>query len=507
MFLYFDHQYMKQKTTYLLFFGIFLFTPILKAQILKNNKYTSEVSTFLSSTKRLPFLLRTNLYGEVPMESQFVQFAAEVQHEYDSVYTSKQELNKFSLGYGARAIANVGQVNQFRLTEAYIKARLNHFEIYVGRRREVVGLVDTLMTSGSYIWSGNALPLPKVQIGIPNYTPILGKGLLSIKGSFAHGWFGSTDSVQNYYLHQKTFYARIGRPSWKFKFYAGFNHQVQWGGRPTVPWYDTQTEQVITQYPSDLKAYINVVSGLSLNRKLDAGDIKDGVPYNEAFNRAGNHLGTIDIAMEFETNLGTIFLYRQSIYEDGSLFYLNNIKDGLTGFSIKPSYTSKEVFRIIAFNLEYLDTRNQGGNDPGGDFIPQLRGNDNYFNNGIYEDGYTFKGNTIGTPFIMPSTQFNTGISTSNLNPNYLVHNRVKALSLGILSSFGCLTLKLKHSYVVSEGSFGSGSMLENNSTLIEGGVQKNQWHYRFMASTDFGEFWTVPHLGIRLSAIRTFSL
>ena len=438
------------------------YAPFSVAQkLLLNNKYSVESSLFLSTSDRLPFWLRSNQYGEVPLESQFLQLVAEMQHEYDSTFNKSRKLNKFSYGYGARAIVNVGKVNQFRLTEGFAKVRYGPFEFYGGRRREIVGLVDTTMTSGSYIWSGNALPLPKVQVSIPNYTPILGDGLLSIKGSFAHGWFGSTDSVKNYFLHQKTFYARLGKPSWKVKIYGGFNHQVQWGGRPTNPFFDKRTNQTITSFPSDFKNYLNVVTGVSLNKDGASEGGTNGVPYNEAFNRAGNHLGTLDLGFELINRFGDFLIYRQNIYDDGSLFYLNNIQDGLLGISYTPKNPNVSKNLIIKkINFEYLNTTNQGGSSPkgGGALIPELRGRDNYFNNSLYVDGYTYAHNTIGTPFIMPISSYNQLLEPSvanSINSNYHLFNRVKSSNIRLLASSGSkLDLSLRYSYFITLGHY-----------------------------------------------------
>ncbi|WP_055146400.1 capsule assembly Wzi family protein [Jiulongibacter sediminis] len=480
-------------------FILLLITPVLTycQNLLRNNSYQAGLSTYLTSGNQLPFWLHSNQYGEVPFEGNVLQVMASAHHEYDSTYSVDQKLNKMALGYGLRANGNVGRVNVLRLTEAYLKGRAGPFEFYAGRRREIVGLVDSTLSSGSYIWSGNALPLPKVQLSIPNYTPILKNKLLNIKGTYAHGWFGSADSVQNYYLHQKTFYARLGKPQWRMKFYAGFNHQVQWGGKPTVPFYDTPTDQTITSFPSDLSTYINVVTGISLNKNLDAGEIKDGIPYNEAFNRAGNHLGTIDIAMDFNTHFGTFMLYRQSIYEDGSLFYLNNISDGLLGLGFKNSR--------LGIGLEYLDTRNQGGNTGSGNVIPQLRGFDNYFNNGLYEDGYTYLSRTLGTPFLMPFRQFSSNVEGSNINPNYLYFNRIKVIYSSLSYWLPNLQAHISYSFIESPGRYGSKQTLKNHSTFLSVLYQKDSMNYQLSVASDIGDFWN-SRTGAHLSVIKKLS-
>ncbi|WP_341226345.1 capsule assembly Wzi family protein [uncultured Arcticibacterium sp.] len=451
-------------------------------------------SLFLSTTDKLPFWLQANQYGEVPYESQFVQLKGSVKHEYDSLYTQNKILNKFSYGYGLTGAVNAGKINQGILSEAYAKVRLGGFELYAGRKKEIVGLVDSVMTAGSLIWSGNALPLPKVQISLPNYISITKNDLLSVKASFAHGWFGSADSVQNYYLHQKSIYLRIGRPVWKVKIYGGFNHQVQWAGKPVKPFYDQKTEQFITDFPSDLSTYLKVVTGTSLNKDLDAGQTKDGVPFNDAFNRAGNHLGTLDMMLEFELTSGFIKLYRSNIYEDGSLYYLNNVSDGLTGisYSSKNSLPNSRRFQLNGLNLEYLSTTNQGGSLSALGFIPEFRGVDNYFNNGIYQDGYTYKKRTIGTPFILPLTSYSNHFSESQLkiiSPNYLVNNRINVLSLGALGKLDeTISVMLRYSTSLNKGNYRFPISKKQNSFLVN--ITRNQKtiSYRLSIAYDNGE-------------------
>lgn len=77
--------------------------------------------------------------------------------------------------------------------EAYLKARWGIFELSGGRRREIVGLLDTTLSTGSYAWSGNALPIPKIQLEIRDYAPIgFTKGDLMIPTS--HIFEGTADN-------------------------------------------------------------------------------------------------------------------------------------------------------------------------------------------------------------------------------------------------------------------------------------------------------------------------
>ncbi len=400
--------------------------------IFSNTKYQVETGTYLSSSGTTPFWMRSNQYGIVPLEAQFATFRGAAHKEYDSTQNENQKLGRFGIGYGAWAVANVGKVNQVLLPEAYVKVRYGAFEFYGGRRKEVVGLADTTLTSGSYIWSGNALPMPKLQISIPNYTSIIGRGLISIKGAYAHGWFGSSDSTKNFFLHQKYIYGRIGKPNWKIKLYAGFNHQVQWGGGPHKPYVEAQTGKIITNYGNDFNTYLNVVTGVSLNKNGN-GASKDGIPLNDAWNRSGNHLGSVDIATEINFNKFDLLIYRQSFYDDGSLFYLNNITDGLFGISLKRKNVNTG---LIKFTFEYLDTRSQGGSGGSESTIPQIRGGDNYFNNSFYQ--WIYKENTVGTPLIIPFQSVQQKVFASDyesfsksIPQTYMVVNRLSGIFIG----------------------------------------------------------------------------
>lgn len=381
--------------------SIFLFFSIIFnhsfAQIdFSKTKYEVESSLYLSNSGKTPFWQRANKYGTVPLESQFLTLQGRAHLEYDSSKRTNKKLKKTSIGYGAWVVANTGKVNQILLPEAYLKARFGALELYAGRRRESIGLVDTTLTSGSYIWSGNAMPLPKIQLSIPNYVSIIGNGLISIKGAYSHGWFGNQGIVKDYYLHQKYIYGRIGKPNWRIKLYAGLNHQVQWGGKIT----DKNVQNSLKTFrddgtlPNSLADYLKIVTGVSISQlKLDNKIDTTKFSSYDLYNRSGNHLGSVDLALELFFNNVNLLIYRQSIYDDGSLYYLNNIRDGLIGLSA--NFKNSSVIKKIVF--ENLYTKNQGNsNDP----RPWIQGGDNYLSHGQFIEGWSYNKNIIGTPFI-----------------------------------------------------------------------------------------------------------
>ncbi|MFT7421866.1 MAG: hypothetical protein ACI9QN_002797 [Arcticibacterium sp.] len=197
----------------------------------KNTKIGAETGFLYSSNGKTPFWMKSNTFGKVSETTPNLQIKFSVYNEYDSTRNKLSLLTKkFDWAYGISLVNNYTTVNNFIIQEAFIKSRWKNWELYIGRRKEIFGLIDSVNTSGSYIWSGNALRMPKIQIHTPGYISIGKKERFGVKAGISHGWFGSDSIVQGHFLHQKWLYGRIGRPNSKYKLYAGMNHQVMWGG-------------------------------------------------------------------------------------------------------------------------------------------------------------------------------------------------------------------------------------------------------------------------------------
>src|SRR5690606_15021588 len=98
-------------------------------------------------------------------------------------------------------------------------------------------------------------------------------------------------------------------------------------------------------------------------------------------------------------------------------------------------------------------TTDQGGPTSSAHTTPELRGRDNYFNNGVYRDGWSYHGNTIGSPFMIPYTQI-TGFEYKGRTDRLIANNRVKALSVGLKSRAGIFDLLTRLSYSKNWGSY-----------------------------------------------------
>lgn len=396
--------------------------------------YQAEAGAILSTSSKTPFWLRTNQYGSVPYNAPSVTVRVGFSSDYDTTR------HRFDVGYGADLIVNGSTNIDFSptqvalLQQAYVKARYGILEAYVGRRREIFGLVDSLLTSGSYSWSGNALPVPKIQIGIPQYTPIgITKGWVAFMGTFAHGWLGG-DHVRHAFLHQKSLFFRIGKAQSTFRAYGGINHNVVWGGvSPELVGTGIVTSE---RLPATFHDYLLVVSGLKTGSQTLIPIGNDLTDF-DITNRIGNHLGSLDVALDIDLRRHSLFIYRQNPFDSGALFYLTSIADGLNGIRLR-NHAPNAFFQTILF--EFLNTTNQGGPE----FViedPQRRGKVNYFNNAQFRDGWAYQRQTIGTPFINPNYDANGRTSFGG----YTINNRIYAWHLGASGTLPIQVRWLKH--------------------------------------------------------------
>lgn len=394
-------------------------------QTQKPLRFRTELGSYFSTSGQTPFWLRSNQYGIVPREHTILTVRHAMRVDYHEAPKTRRDSlqaqnRRVDWGWGAEAVLNAGYNYQILVPEAYVKVKFKAVEVWGGRRREVVGLVDTALTSGSYSLSGNALPLLKMQISIPDYTPR--NGLFGFKGFYAHGWFEVDRFVQNTLLHQKALYVRLGKPNWRLKLYGGFNHQVMWGGTTTQLPGGLIKNNLL---PSTFRDYLDVVSGTSLGNRSNVDTNR--ISQFDRENRIGNHLGTVDLGFEYNAPTFSIFAYRQNIYETGSLFHLTNIRDGLNGLRIRNLRPlNPRGFQIESVLLEYLYTESQGGaifSD-----VLQQHGRNNYFNHSQYRDGWSRYGMTLGTPFITPSSDSRSDLPQYSFTNN----NRVAVMHLGV---------------------------------------------------------------------------
>ncbi|MGY0034909.1 capsule assembly Wzi family protein [Pedobacter sp. NJ-S-72] len=474
---------------------LFISTIEIKAQTLSNIKAEIETQAIGTSNGTVPFWMRSNQFGSVPSPGASASFIGRLYRDYDIPSAPDSNSRKRKLidwGFGFEGRANAGKESSLQLIEAYAKVRAGIFQFKAGRSKDVMGLNgDTSLSSGNFSVSGNALGIPKIELSIPDYyrVPIF-DGLFSFKGNFVHGWVGKTrilDVIAGtppnpalYYIknthpvtyfHQKSLYVRLGKQDWKLKLYGGFNHQVYWGNEQEAfgPNFKLST----------LKSFFYVATGKSYGSA--------GVPTS----KIGNQLGSIDVGAEYDFNNLKVMIYRQSFYDVGALSKLANIRDGLNGISIENKHYNPKnrgfEWKKVLFELFY--SKDQAGYPWS---TPTKSGDEDYYNNFYYMEGWSYKDMGIGNPFI--TTRNDARAGQAYRYADYFINNRVVAFHLGLAGSLYNWTFSSKLSYSQNYGTFGTsiyggstGKIRNPQTTNIFATVQQFSFYLESMKALNKG--------------------
>jgi hypothetical protein len=429
-----NHTDMSNKSTTLAVLFCLLVNTIVVAQE-SNYNFTVQTLGGYTTPGVVPFWLRSNQFGSVPLDGASLSLIGAARKDYDLT-----DSRLFDWGASIEGRANIGQGTELSLIEAYGKVRLSIFELRAGRSKEIMGICDTLLTSGSFSVSGNNLGIPKIEVSVPEFSALPWFGeLFAFKGNLAHGWMGqfkvrkdggNEDTLLvKTFLHQKSLYGRFGKPSWKLKLYGGFNHQVMWGH---------EQESFSTDFTlSTLETYLYVLIG----KRFNNGSIQA--------TRPGNHVGSLDVGIEYTFPKFKLFVYRQNFYEAGGLAHLSNIQDGLNGISIEklPDIHDNRVWEKITFELLY--TKNQAWDL----WLPETSNRyENYYNHYIYINGWSYRGDQLGTPFISSKKDIRDELASAPVD--YYANNRLLAFNLGCQGRVKEIEYILKASWSKNFGTY-----------------------------------------------------
>jgi len=417
---------------------ILVFIRIFDAKSQSNSHwhFSIEEQTTFAAAGRLPFWFRANQYGSIPPAGVSAGTIGSIYRDYD---TTKSHSWNWSVGMQARV--NVGIKSNITLIEAFIKAKKGIFEFSGGRTRDVSGIADTALSSGSFAISGNALGIPKLTIAIPDYysLPIFNK-LIAIKGNYSLGYLGSVDvasttSVNRFtqYYQQNSFYGRIGREDWKLKLFGGINHQVMYGNERAIfgPQYMLNNLQA-TIYAAIGKTYHppNIQYDYHLGGKV------------------GNHVGSIDIGGQYDfTNINVMF-YHQFIYDVGAIGHFANLNDGVSGISIKNKLKNRNKIKWSKLLVEFVATKDQAG----GPNSRSLSGDEDYYNDFEFTNGWSYYGVNLGNPLL--ASRMYTRNNLLNYAADYVIDNRILALNTGFKGAVNNIAITMKLTFSKNYGTY-----------------------------------------------------
>lgn len=413
----------------------------------KKHIFQTEAAALIGSSKQVPFWQRGNQFGAAPTALPALVGRVRAFSPPKPTIDSLKKRRLFDCHYGFEAVGNLASTSNAVMVEGYAGVRLGVFQLEIGRKRELIGLLDTLLTSGAVSYSGNALPIPKVQINTNGFVVVpFTKQLLAFQASFAHGWVGPQRISPNYfpnengldyyghyittYFHQKTFYGRFGKPTWKVILYGGFNDLAFWGNEATIwnPNFQLST----------LESFRRVVLGV-----------------NWEGSKVGNHFGTIDLAAKIKRKNWDILLYRQNIFDTGSLLNALNA-DALNGIRFHRKTLTNSKLYLHKLLVEYIYSNDQ--RDPLLDVLGAGIGNgrNDYFNHYIYLDGWSYKNQALGTPFAVIDRNTKENVDNQDFKGGYFVNNRIHAFHFGISGTYNSKTnFTLLTSFSKNLGTFG----------------------------------------------------
>lgn len=478
-------EYPSPLMLYAALLSFYLYAPCVPAQpdSLKGAySLETEISAIVSSGACAPFRLRANRFGTIPDRSPAAVAMFRFAKEYRQ--PGKAPGGKFDWGMAIRPILYRSPEAPVKVLfpEAQAKVRYGSLELYAGRRMDVTGLGDTSLTSGFYAVSGNAVPIPKVQLATTGFVPVKWFGnFLAVSAGLAHGWY-DVDYLRGARLHQKYLYLRFGRTSGPVMCYAGLNHQVQWAGH--AEYLKERPDIAIGgAFPSSWRLFPYVFLAYTPRNWYE----KQGFTSFDSY-RMGNHLGSQDLAVEGTVAGEKLLLYHQHIYEDVSGLVWKNFPDGLWGLSWTPGKSPGGArVKIEKVTLEHLTTLSQSGSSF---YLPGVwyQGNDDYFNHGQYHKGWSYREKGIGTPFITTEQELKEKVSPAS----YFANNRLSMWHLGLKMNYRSMSAMLLTSYSLNYGRLGSGlaggvrTQLSGGLT-VEAALERN-WSLTFRLAADRGD-------------------
>ncbi|SIQ32259.1 Capsule assembly protein Wzi [Alkalispirochaeta americana] len=364
-----------------------------------------------------------------------------------------------------------------RLRFGYAALQWRELILKAGVFPELLGITPHPdLSSGSMAVSGNARPLPKVQISTDGFVSVPGtQEALQVKLGLNHGWYTGERYQGRELLHEKWAYARLGLPQ-EFGFYAGLIHHGTWGGDATSV---------------DLDSYLRIL-------RASGGGSDDLATFQKG--NFGNNRGIWDIGVQAPFEDFRVDLYHHNFFEQNRDYKFRNGRDGLWGVALR---LDRPGWWPTTFVVEHVRTSYQSGSyhtfrelyrdneehfkgdgiddvtdDPGA--IDVHRGRSSYYSHGIYRNGWSHQDRIIGNPFIM---------GTGSGEDFRIASNRVRAGHYGL---GGAIDRHVQYHLLFS--------YVEHLSTEVSGSPR-----YAPRTIVPEGETWVQTHSYLGLTMARAF--
>jgi hypothetical protein len=313
------------------------------------------------------------------------------------------------------------------INELYGTLQFKKWHITLGNKNDAIQWDGLSSSNGNILKSTNTRALPGINITTNGYIKLpFAKNWLALKFNYAEYLMNDKRMVDHVHLHHKSLYFKSSLNS-KLAVITGLDHYVQWGG----------TSPIFGKQPSSFKDYIKIITGSSGGTSASEGD---------QINALGNTVGAYLLQLNYKGLKTNWSFYYSHPFEDRSGREMQNWRDGLYGVFVDLKKPKSFINQIL---FEFTYTKNMSGaNAP--DDANGGRGLDNYFNNGIYQSGWTYFGNTIGSPYFTTTPLNEEGVS----NGIILGDNRFVALNFGWNGNLHNLKYKAIFSHTTYVGWF-----------------------------------------------------
>ena len=377
-------------------------------------KYEVQAEAVVSHGEHAPFWLVSNKHGLSSLQNYSTKLSAGLFRDFD-------KKKGFTWAYGAEIAGAWNYTSPFYIQQLYADVKYNCWELSIGsKERNSEGKHPTL-SGGGLTFAPNARPIPQVRFGINEYTTAswLFNEWVHVKGHFSYGR-QTDDRFQRSYMsnaryrsryiedvlfHEKTAFLKIGKRSrTPFSLEMGVEMYTQFGGKV----WEKSADGDILRYelPHSFKEYLKAfipLAGGSESTEMDQSNIN------------GNVLGSLHLALNYETEEWNIKAYYEHYYEDHSgLFGLDYHynregektwitylpwRDGLFGLEL--TVPKNRFVETIVY--EFINSRGQSGpilHNPCGDMIGQAGGKDWYYTHTYYQS-WQHWGMAICNPHIL----------------------------------------------------------------------------------------------------------
>lgn len=356
-------------------------------------------TNFSSVNAQLPFWFHQQQFGVIDQKSANAVL-------YGTASKTWHKGQHFKLRAEGEVIGRVSEESTMYLNTGFLEARFKGFKLTGGRFIDPLALKEDELSTGSFIMSRNATPIPRIAFQTDDFITIPGaNGIVNYKAYLGHGWFEDGRYTKDVLLHQKYFYLNI-----KYAFFdavGGIVHHVQWAG----------SNEQFGNLPSGWKTFLDVF--------FASGSSNPDAPGGERSNATGNSIAAYDFSLGLDFRGVDLRAYRLFYLEDKVSTRFRSPWDGIWGLSVRPDRGSL----IGSVLYEHINTKRQDSFD----FEP--RGTASYYNNFVYRTGWTYEGRVIGNSLLLTD-----GTKDMPVYNNIVIAHHVGIK--GVLSDFLDYTLK-----------------------------------------------------------------